>query len=374
MKLRTIRGFLTAAILLLGLGGCTVTGISTPTSTPDSSGTSAPAVSSTAESTTDAPFPLTAAQLFSNDAGTSIDVLREEIGRSTAVFGVAYVGQWSAAAAADTGIALEQWMESALSPLAANYPFASEIDANHTIGSDGTLYCIIARDFASSISVSVTNSGELLYRSENGDPILLFAGSDDLTVSVTTADGAEYLWHPMLDANQEHPQLLIGDERELLFWDFTPTSILDELFSEGWAGPTDAGLVPDADGTDWWFTTADARVSYCLSFYRIDAGSYDGEVVLQCFYADDTTLQAEWQGWWLLETEEGQPSRLSIDMMLLNGADTSSFQASSLVGEVCQVLIHPSGDFLLLLSGEDGSVLPFLPEGVQMVELTRAAG
>lgn len=374
MKLRTIRGILTAAILLLGLSGCTVTGISDPISTLGSSGTSAPAASSTAESTTDAPFPLTAAQLFSGDAGTSIDVLREEIGQSTAVFGVAYVGQWSAAAAADSGIALEQWLESALSPLAANYPFASEIDASHIIGSDGTLFCIVAGDFASSIAVSATDSGEQLYRSENGDPILLFAGSDDLTVSITTADGAEYLWHPMLDANQEHPQLLIGDERELLSWDFTPTSMWDELFSEGWAGPTNAGLALDANGMDWWYTTADARVSYCLSFYRLDAASYDGEVVLQCFYADDTTLQAEWQGWWRLETEEGQPSRLSIDMMLLNGADTASFQASSLVGETCQVLIHPSGEFLLLMSDEGGSVLPFLQEGVQMVEFTCAAG
>lgn len=373
MRFKTIRGFLTAAALLLGLSACTVTGISDPTSTSDSRGTSAPTASSTVESTT-APFPLTAAQLFSNAGGTSIDVLREEISRSTAVFGIAYVGQWSAAVGVDSGIELEQWLESALAPLAANYPFASEIDANHTVGSDGTLYCILAKDFASSVAVSATDSGELLYRSDNGDPILLFAGSDDLTVSVTTADGSEYLWHPALDANQEHPQLLIGNERELLSWDFTPTSIVDDLFSEGWAGPTDAGLASDANGMDWWFTAEDAGVSYCLTFYLLDAGSYDGEVVLECFYANDTTLQAEWQGWWRLETEEGQPGRLSIDMMLLNGADTASFQTASLVGETVQVMIHQSGNRLLLMCGEDGSVLPFFQEGVRMAEFTCAVG
>lgn len=56
----------------------------------------------------DAPAAYTSSPSFSSDAGTSIDVLREEIGQSTALFGVAYIGQFDREIADMTGIDYEQ--------------------------------------------------------------------------------------------------------------------------------------------------------------------------------------------------------------------------------------------------------------------------
>lgn len=320
------------------------------------------------------------AQAFSNDAGTSIDVLREEITNAGARFGVGYVGYFEYIE--ETGIDFGQWYYGASALLAAQYPFVSEIDAAHTIGDEGHLYCILADDFAASIEVNDTD-GETLYRAENGDPILLFCNRDgdaqtaDITVTVTAMDGSVYTYTPTLD-ELGFPQLLIGDERQLLSWDFTP--IPDDGFdltnwlADGWGGVTAVGLAYDENGTSWWIDTWDGSVSYCLNFYLLESGDYDGEVVLECFYKDDPTLQAEWQGWWSIDTELDQPSRLNLSLALMNGADKASFQDVSVVTESYLAMVPLSGEYLLLVADGKNAALPIFPEGTQAVELTLAMG
>lgn len=156
-------------------------------------------------------------QQFSNGAGTSIDVLREEISQSTALFGLVYIGYFDSAVADETDIDFGQWFHAASSPIAAYYPFVSEIDENHTIGTEGHLYCIIARDYESSIAVNTIDNSEVLYRAENGDPILLFCNRDgdvqtsDTTVIITAADGTVCQREPTLD-EMGYPLLLVGDD------------------------------------------------------------------------------------------------------------------------------------------------------------------
>lgn len=326
----------------------------------------------------------TESQEFSADAGTSIDVLREEIGQSTAQFGIAYVGYFDAETAEETGIDFAQWFYANSSGIAAYYPFISEIDEAHTVGSEGHLYCVIAKDYDSSISVSRIGDDKPLYRAENGDPILVFGNLDgdaqkaDTVVTVTTADGTEYRWEPTLD-EIGYPNILVGNERELLSWDFTATGDegfdLEAWLSDGWLGVAVGSLAGIGDGIDWWISTWDGSVRYCLTFNSIKSGSYDGEVVLECFYADGSTVQAQWQGWWRVETELDQPSRLYIDMMLYNGADMDAFSSCSLISESYRALIHPSGDYILLVADDDASTInPIFPDGVQAVELSQSVG
>lgn len=204
------------------------------------------------------------AQQFSNDAGTSIDVLREEITNADARFGVSYVGCFEYIE--ETGIDFAQWYYGASAPLAAYYPFASEINAAHTIGESGNLYCILGKNYEDAIKVT-DSSGQTRYSASNGDPILLFCdnGSDgktaDLTVTITSADGAVYTYAPRLD-EISFPELLIGDERQLLSWDFTPIEDngsfdLENWFADGWGGVTAVGLACDENGTCWWIDTWD---------------------------------------------------------------------------------------------------------------------
>lgn len=325
----------------------------------------------------------TDSQQFSNDAGTSIDVLREEIGQTPALFGMAYIGYFDSATADVSEIDFDQWFYGEASPLTEQYPFVSEIDKQHTIGAEGHLYCVIARDYDSSITVTSIDGNEELYRSANGDPILLFCSMDgdaqkaDTTVSVTTADGSVYQWQPALD-QLGFPELLVAEDRELLSWDFTP--IPDDGFDlegwlvEGWLGPTAAGLAFDSNGTTWWIYTWDGSVSYCVSFYANEGNGYNGDAVVECFYTGDSDVQAQWQGWWRIDTESDPTSRLYLDLMLVDGKDRLSFEYASVVTESYQALISQSGEYLLLVADDGTPLLPIFPEGIEAVELTLGAG
>lgn len=325
----------------------------------------------------------TDSQQFSNDAGTSIDVLREEIGQTPALFGMAYIGYFDSATADVSEIDFDQWFYGEASPLTEQYPFVSEIDKQHTIGAEGHLYCVIARDYDSSITVTSIDGNEELYRSANGDPILLFCSMDgdaqkaDTTVSVTTADGSVYQWQPALD-QLGFPELLVAEDRELLSWDFTP--IPDDGFDlegwlvEGWLGPTAAGLAFDSNGTTWWIYTWDGSVSYCVGFYANEGNGYNGDAVVECFYTGDSDVQAQWQGWWRIDTESDPTSRLYLDLMLVDGKDRLSFEYASVVTESYQALISQSGEYLLLVADDGTPLLPIFPEGIEAVELTLGAG
>lgn len=322
---------------------------------------------------------------FSADADASIDALRENINQSTAKFGVAYIGYFDGSAADETSIDFTQWFEAESSSLAACCPFISEIDENHIIGTEGHLYCIIAGSDEATVAVNDLNSGETLYRSENGDPILLFCSKDgnsqkaDAAVTIKAADGSECRWEPVLDENG-HPQLLIGSERELLSWDFTATSAedgdfdLESWLADGWLGPTGTGLAYDENGTDWWISTWDNSASYCLSFKLGETNGDNGEVILKCFYADNPEVQAQWKGSWRIETEMEQPSRLYIDMSLTDGADKAAFEHIADVSEEYQAMIPLSGLYLLLVADGKDAQLPIFPEGVPAVELTLSDG
>lgn len=316
---------------------------------------------------------------FSDDAVASVEKLRDEICRSTALFGFAYIGYFDSTAADETDIDFEQWFYAASSPLAYCYPFVSEIDENHIIGTAGHLYCIIAKDSSSSIEVADMVGGEVLYNADNGDPILIFCNRDgdaqtaDTVVTITASDGTVCKLEPTLD-EMGYPRLLVGDERELLSWDFTPVPDtdfdLDGWLAEGWLGPTAVGLVYDTGGSDWYVSAWYNSVSYCLRFYLNGSGS-DGKTVLKCFYADDSTVQAEWQGRWRIETETDQPSRLYLDLTLMNGADMAAFENAAIVSESYLAMISQSGNDLLIIADDVGTVLPVFPDNVQAVELTR---
>ena len=116
MKSSKLLAFFTALVLLFSLCACS---------------TNAPSGNSNKDKLDGVAVALKKGQQFSTDAATSIDVLREEIGKSAAQFGIAYIGYFDAAAAEDTGIDFAQWFEASSSGVAAYYPFVTEIDKAH---------------------------------------------------------------------------------------------------------------------------------------------------------------------------------------------------------------------------------------------------
>lgn len=319
-------------------------------------------------------------QRFSDEGGTSIDVLREEIARAGAMFGVAYLGLYSQAE-----MRYEEWFDNAAYDLIGRYPFVGEIDEDHTIGTKGHLYCIVGGDFGTSVSAK-TMDGQVLYEASNGNPILLFCSRDgegmisDTIVTVTTADGTEYHWEARLDGDN-YPELLIGPERQLLSWDFTyafDTGFeLTGWLMDGWLGPTAIGLA----GTDvmnpmcWWLNSEEGNgISYCLTFCPNAGTSYDGEVTMDCFYGDDTQVQAHWEGWWRITTVMDYASWLHLDLMLMDGADQEAFSDSSVISESFMTLLSPSGENLLIVSDSTQTALPIFPQRWRFCELVLAMG
>lgn len=364
---------LLAVLLLLSLCGCAVQSrkpaATEKTDAPRNSSASTEASRSDdpteppASQTPDAAVPIPA-QRFSDDAGTSIDVLREEIGQTTARFGVAYIGCFDPENG--TGIEFAQWFSSAASALCAYYPFLSEIDAAHTVGTQGDLYCLLATESDAEFSVSGAD-GEVLYRAENGEPFLLFSDAEDTLVTVTAADGTVCQWKAELD-DWGYPELLIGDERTLLSYDFTalPDAEPDfsNLFTQGYLGVSATGIA-GTNGMEWRCGAWDGNGIFCLNLMP------DGEATLECYY-DAEALQAQWQGQWRLETALDEPSLLTLELTLTGGADMTAFADAAAISETYWALIHPSGESLQLFA--EDSLLPIFAENAQSVELSLLFG
>ena len=332
----------------------------------------------------DESVPYTENQQFSEAGGTSIDVLREEmrdVPSDPAEFGMCYIGYYEYVE--ETEIDFGQWYEHTAAYYADRYPFVAEIDAAHTIGSSGHLYCVVGGENTSSIFVSDLVSGEVLYRAENGDPILVFCNHDgdahiaDTVVTIRTKDGNEYNWEPKLD-DFNYPEILVGDERRLLSWNIgnliiEPGYDFDTWYESGWLGLTPVGLAYDENGTTWiytYYTRGEESVSYQLTFRLAENEAYDGEVVLECYYSDSDKVQAEWLGYWRIETEPEKASTLYVDMSLINSLDRSAFESCSEISESYKLLVSPAGDEILLVTDESCSaVLPVFPKGWQAVGL-----
>lgn len=327
-------------------------------------------------------------QQFSNDGAVSVDVLREEIDRAGALFGVGYVGYFEYHE--ELGVDFAQWYESTASPFSAEYPFFSEIDANHIIGESGYLYCILARDYGASVTVSDPD-GQMLYSASNGDPILLFCDggidgqSADLTLTITAADGTACTYAPTLD-ELNYPQLLVGADRQLLSWIIQPeeetTISIDELFAAGWCGINDYGLAGDdvQNPQAWvaylWDEEKQTTVEFSLSFCPnpSESGATDGEILMQCFYENESGVQAEWEGWWKVETEPDRESILRLDLMLMRGDDMAHYEAVPTLSETYWAMIHPNGEIILLIPQSGDSALPFMDRDAGCVELMLAMG
>ena len=110
---------------------------------------------------------------FSAEAEQSLVWLRDRMDFPQTMFGVALLGYTGEASDGD-------WLSEVDQAMLQKYPFLSEIDAEHTIGNDDYLYCLVPIDENATVSVNLTQWDpktdteeiiEVLYRSEVGDPL-----------------------------------------------------------------------------------------------------------------------------------------------------------------------------------------------------------
>ena len=166
--------------------------------------------------------------------------------------------------------------------LCEDLPFLQQIPQERIVGETGELYCIVPRDENATIAVNRgiwdAESGmceytDVIYRSESGDPILLFCNGGgwepDTQVVITDSDGTQVVWYPQLDDNR-CAMPLRNDDWEDLFFDFSPYREIimakhRQLKDTQWGMPTAEML----EGTTWVLDgfLKDGRVtSYQVAF------------------------------------------------------------------------------------------------------------
>ena len=172
---------------------------------------------------------------FSKEAEVSLGWLRDNIEFSMTMFGAAYLGYVD-------GLFEEEFEEDSSGWLWANsevmmlaYPFIAELDKNHIIGNAGFLYCIVPGDENATVTINrvqwnqrtkTDEITEILYRSESGEPVLLFANLDgvayetDTQVLITDNNGNTCEWYPSFDA-MSYLAPCLSEAGDSLLYDFT---------------------------------------------------------------------------------------------------------------------------------------------------------
>ena len=128
----------------------------------------------------------------------SLDLLRQELDerQQDERFAVAYIGDIYGSLS-DLAIPLRDWINDTAPGLCAQYTFVRNISQERVVGDSGSLFCVVPRDPNATVAVNRVRWNEakggyetldVLYRSESGDPILLFVSNDLGTVPTDTTE------------------------------------------------------------------------------------------------------------------------------------------------------------------------------------------
>ena len=128
----------------------------------------------------------------------SLDLLRQELDerQQDERLAVAYIGDINGSLS-DLAVPLRDWINDTAPGLCAQYTFVRNIPQERVVGDSGSLFCVVPRDPNATVAVNRARWNEakggyetldVLYRSESGDPILLFVSNDLGTVPTDTTE------------------------------------------------------------------------------------------------------------------------------------------------------------------------------------------
>ena len=334
---------------------------------------------------------------FSQEAETSLEWLRDRIDFPTTRFGAAYLGYVGGLFEEGFEAGFPSWLWETNEALLLEYPFIAEIDEGHIIGGAGHLYCIVPVDENATVAINrvqwnekthTDEVTEVLYRSESGEPVLLFANLDgiayeaDTQVFITDNSGNTCEWYPSLDA-MSYLAPCISEAGEYLSFDFTKYAYYDapsefaDWLSDGWSGMTALGLAgSQSDGMGWITETMVGETSryayFSLRFYPEDEAG--GAVDLEWTYKGSDDTEEMWSGFWTIQTIQDKPSYVTLSLSLVGGKNYGVTDGPMYLCETYPLLISPSGTELLVGAGESGICLPFMSQSTTACVLTQAIG
>ena len=159
-------------------------------------------------------------------------------------------------------------------------------------------------------------------------------------------------------------------------WQNAPQYLAPWL-ADGWSGITALGLAgSQSTGTGWYTHTmageTGAYADFSLRFYP--GGETGGAVELNWTYEAADDFEEMWSGFWTMETVLDGPSYVTVSMSLVGGVNYGVTDGPYYLCETYPLLISPSGEELLIGTGEIGICLPFMSQSTTACVLMQAAG
>ena len=305
----------------------------------------------------------------------SLNLLRQELDdrQQDERFAVAYIGDIDGKLS-DLTVPLRDWINDTVPGLCAEYPFIRNIPQERVVDDSGSLFCVVPHDPNATVAVNRVRwneakggyeTVEVLYRSESGDPILLFVSNDlgsvptDTTELLLTDSHSDTLsWYP-IPGMVALPYDYENDRK--LAYDFTNCggSIVGggEI---GWTCPSGSQLTQEL----WaWQGNTDKPALATLELHANSSQEDDwGTATFTWWYESDfVTPEEVYEGEWGLTANGEYSGVLMLDMTRTGGKRYTPGETERLIhdGFIVQV---PMGfedfTYLAIDKGTHGSYLP----------------
>ena len=307
-----------------------------------------------------------------SDNDESLALLRKSMAEvPDYIFAAAYIGS-AAGGPDDFELPIQEWVSKAAPELCAQYPFVRNIPRERVVGSGGSLFCVVPRDPNASVVVNRIqwnekaggyDNVEVLYRSESGEPFLVFACADmgeaidpDTEVIVTNSGEEPLKWYPYygMVALPYSPE----DGRELGY-DFTVYTQGENGDIDGdvrWTGATGEQL------TEYiWTWEGDYENQPAMATMALTRGNSadQGRITFKWWYGEDNgDPQEVYEGDWLL-TDGGK--FLGLTMTRSGGRQYKKGEASTSVEGAFRIQVPEAFDIAPVLNISEGAKGERLP-------------
>ena len=305
----------------------------------------------------------------------SLNLLRQELEErhQDERFAVAYIGDIDGKLS-DLTVPLRDWMNDTAPGLCAQYAFIRNIPQERVVGDSGSLFCVVPHDPNATVAVNRVrwneakggyDTVEVLYRSESGDPILLFVSNDlgsvptDTTELLLTDSHSDTLsWYP-IPGMVALPYDYENDRK--LAYDFTNCggSIVGggEI---GWTCPSGSQLTQEV----WaWQGNTDKPALATLELHANSSQEDDwGTATFTWWYESDfVTPEEVYTGEWGLTANGEYSGVLMLDMTRTGGKRYTPGETERIIHDsfIVQVpMAFEDYTYLAIDKGTHGSYLP----------------
>lgn len=307
----------------------------------------------------------------------SLDLLRQELDerQQDERFAVAYIGDIDGKLS-DLAVPLRDWINDTAPGLCAQYTFVRNIPQERVVGDSGSLFCVVPREPNATVAVNRVRWNEakggyetleVLYRSESGDPILLFISNDLGTVPTDTTELLLTDSHPDTLSWYPIPGIVAlpydyENDRKLAY-DFTFYSQEgnDGFGSDiGWTCPTGSQLTQEV----WaWDGNTDKPALATLELHANSSQEGDwGTATFTWWYESDfVTPEEVYTGDWGLTGNGEYSGVIMLDLTRTGGKRYTPGETERIIhdGFIVQVpMAFEDYTYLSIDKGQHGSYLP----------------